>query len=142
MAIKLNWETSMERDLLRTGGRWEGGEPYDDKVEVGHWVEQGADYFHEQVVKALRNVHDPEIPLNIYDLGLIYQVETAADGAVLVTMTLTSPSCPEAEAIPGRVESEVMSVPGASSVEVVMEWDPPWDPERMSEEARLELGFY
>ena len=94
----------------------------------------------ENVVNALRDIFDPEIPVNIYDLGLIYNVEIN-DGHVVVTMTLTTPHCPVAESMPGEVELRVMSVPGVATAEVNLVWDPPWSPENMSDEARLELGM-
>jgi FeS assembly SUF system protein len=95
----------------------------------------------EKIVEALRGVYDPEIPVNIYDLGLIYKVDVSEDGAVSIDMTLTAPGCPVAETFPGTVERTVESVDGVSSAHVELVWDPPWTMERMSEEARLELGF-
>lgn len=96
---------------------------------------------YEAVVDALREIYDPEIPVNIYDLGLIYGVDVTEDGAAAVTMTLTTPHCPVAESMPGEVELRVSSVPGIRDAEVNLVWDPPWGPEKMSEEARLELGM-
>lgn len=95
----------------------------------------------DQVVDALREIYDPEIPVNIYDLGLIYGVDVTADGHVVVTMTLTTPHCPVAESMPGEVELRVGGVPGVGSAEVNLVWDPPWDPSKMSDEAKLELGM-
>ena len=95
---------------------------------------------HGAVVEALRSIYDPEIPVNIYDLGLIYNVELDDDHAV-VTMTLTTPHCPVAETMPGEVELRVGSVPGVGSAEVNLVWDPPWDPGKMSDEAKLEMGM-
>jgi len=89
----------------------------------------------------LRQVYDPEIPVNIYDLGLIYRVDIADDGAVTVDMTLTAPGCPVAQDFPGIVEAEVRQVPGVTSAHVELVWDPPWGMDRMSEEAKLELGM-
>ncbi len=94
----------------------------------------------EAVTEALRTIYDPEIPVNIYDLGLVYGVEDDA-GHVTVTMTLTTPHCPVAETMPGEVEMRVMAVPGVASAEVNLVWDPAWDPMKMSDEARLELGM-
>ncbi len=102
--------------------------------------EPGGDLY-EAVITALREIFDPEIPVNIYDLGLIYGVEVTRDGAVVVTMTLTTPHCPVAESMPGEVELRVASVPGVRDAEVNLVWDPPWDPQKMSDEARLELGM-
>jgi len=96
---------------------------------------------YEAVIAALREIFDPEIPVNIYDLGLIYGVDITDDGAVVVTMTLTTPHCPVAESMPGEIELLVSSVPGVRDAEVNLVWDPPWDPQKMSDEARLELGM-
>lgn len=99
----------------------------------------GGDLY-EQVIASLRDIYDPEIPVNIYDLGLIYGVDIA-DDHVVVTMTLTTPHCPVAESMPAEVEIRVGSVPGVGSAEVNLVWDPPWDPQKMSDEAKLELGM-
>ena len=105
-------------------------------------VEQmDAEELREPIIAALRNVHDPEIPINIYDLGLIYGVDATEDGDVSVTMTLTTPHCPVAESMPGEVELRVSAVPGVRDAEVNLVWDPPWDPQKMSDEAKLELGM-
>jgi FeS assembly SUF system protein len=96
---------------------------------------------YESVIEALREIFDPEIPVNIYDLGLIYGVDVTPDADVVVTMTLTTPHCPVAESMPGEVELRVSSVPGVRDAEVNLVWDPPWDPAKMSDEARLELGM-
>jgi FeS assembly SUF system protein len=101
--------------------------------------EPGGDLY-EAVIDALRSIYDPEIPVNIYDLGLIYGVDLDDDHAV-VTMTLTTPHCPVAETMPGEVELRVGSVPGVGSAEVNLVWDPPWDPAKMSDEAKLEMGM-
>ena len=102
--------------------------------------EPGGDLY-EAVVEALKEIYDPEIPVNIYDLGLIYGVEATDEGDVFITMTLTTPHCPVAESMPGEVELRAGSVPGVRSAEVSLVWDPPWDPGKMSDEARLELGM-
>jgi len=96
---------------------------------------------YEAVVDALREIFDPEIPVNIYDLGLIYGVDVSPEADVAVTMTLTTPHCPVAESMPAEVELRVSSVPGVRDAEVNLVWDPPWDPAKMSDEARLELGM-
>ena len=93
------------------------------------------------VVDALKEIYDPEIPVNIYDLGLIYGVEVDDESDVTITMTLTTPHCPVAETMPGEVELRASSVPGIRDAEVELVWDPPWSPEKMSDEARLELGM-
>jgi FeS assembly SUF system protein len=95
-----------------------------------------------QVVEVLRTVYDPEIPVNIYDLGLIYDVLVEDDMAVVVRMTLTSPACPVAGTLPPEVEEKVKSVPGVKNARVDVVWDPPWNPEMMSDGAKLELGFF
>lgn len=100
----------------------------------------GEESLHDRVVAALRDIFDPEIPVNIYDLGLIYGIEID-EGHAIVTMTLTTPHCPVAESMPGEVELRVMSVPGIATCEVNLVWDPPWNPASMSDEARLELGM-
>ncbi len=102
--------------------------------------EPGGDLY-EGVIAALKDIFDPEIPVNIYDLGLIYGVDVGDDGAVVVSMTLTTPHCPVAESMPGEVELRVSAVPGVRDAEVNLVWDPPWDPAKMSDEARLELGM-
>ncbi len=96
---------------------------------------------YEAVIEALKDIYDPEIPVNIYDLGLIYGVEVTEDGHVAITMTLTTPHCPVAESMPGEVELRVGSVPGISVADVDLVWDPPWDPQKMSDDAKLELGM-
>ena len=102
--------------------------------------EPGGDLY-EQVIEALKEIYDPEIPVNIYDLGLIYDVEITPEHHARIKMTLTTPHCPVAESMPGEVELRVLSVPGIRDAEVKLVWDPPWDPSKMSDEARLELGM-
>ncbi|WP_267395843.1 MULTISPECIES: SUF system Fe-S cluster assembly protein [unclassified Sphingomonas] len=96
---------------------------------------------YEAVIDALKEIYDPEIPVNIYDLGLIYGVDVSTEGHCAVTMTLTTPNCPVAESMPGEVELRVGSVPGIAIADVNLVWDPPWDPQKMSDEAKLELGM-
>ncbi len=103
-------------------------------------VEPAGDTPEEAVIAAIRQIFDPEIPVNIYDLGLIYGVEVD-DGHAVVTMTLTTPHCPVAETMPGEVELRVVSVPGIRSADINLVWDPPWDPGKMSDEAKLEMGM-
>lgn len=95
----------------------------------------------ERIIEALKTVYDPEIPVNIYELGLIYNVNVDQDNKVFVTMTLTTPGCPVAGSMPGQVERTVKSVEGVSDAEVELVWDPPWTIDRMSDEARLTLGM-
>jgi len=103
-------------------------------------AETGGDLY-EAVIAALKDIFDPEIPVNIYDLGLIYDVEITPEHHAKVKMTLTTPHCPVAESMPGEVELRVGAVPGIGDAEVELVWDPPWDPQKMSDEARLELGM-
>ena len=103
-------------------------------------TEPGGDLY-ESVIDALKEIYDPEIPVNIYDLGLIYGVQITPDHHARVQMTLTTPHCPVAESMPGEVELRVGAVPGIGDAEVELVWDPPWDPQKMSDEARLELGM-
>jgi FeS assembly SUF system protein len=96
----------------------------------------------EAVIEALKTIYDPEIPVNIYDLGLIYDIEIKDDGAATVTMTLTTPACPVAGAMPQGVADTVAAVEGIGEVEVQLVWSPPWSPDLMSDEARLALDMY
>ena len=100
----------------------------------------GGDLY-EAVIEALKDIYDPEIPVNIYDLGLIYDVAITPEHHAKIKMTLTTPHCPVAESMPGEVELRVGSVPGVGDAEVELVWDPPWDPQKMSDEAKLELGM-
>ncbi|QPH54763.1 SUF system Fe-S cluster assembly protein [Pontivivens ytuae] len=96
---------------------------------------------YDSVVEACRTVHDPEIPVNIYDLGLVYTIEISQDGNVEILMTLTAPGCPVAGEMPGWVAEAVEPLPGVQTVNVQLIWEPPWGMEMLSDEARLELGF-
>ncbi|MDD5248336.1 MAG: SUF system Fe-S cluster assembly protein [Rhodocyclaceae bacterium] len=93
------------------------------------------------VIAALRTVFDPEIPVNIYDLGLIYNLDVASDGDIAISMTLTAPGCPVAQTFPGTVADAVRAVDGVKDVDVELVWEPPWSREMMSEAARLQLGM-
>ncbi len=95
-----------------------------------------------EIIEALRTVYDPEIPVNIYDLGLIYDIDVDEHGGVEIEMTLTSPACPVAGSLPGDVERKARQVEGVTDVHVELVWEPAWSMDRMSEEARLELGFF
>ena len=97
---------------------------------------------YDSVVEACKTVYDPEIPVNIVDLGLIYTIDINQENAVRVVMTLTAPGCPVAGEMPGWVENAVSAVEGVSGVEVRMTFDPPWTPDRMSEEAQVAVGWY
>jgi FeS assembly SUF system protein len=96
----------------------------------------------EKIVAALRTCFDPEIPVNIYELGLIYDIEVPPTGAVAIRMTLTSPACPAAGSLPPEVQRKARDVPGVTAAKVDVVWDPPWTPDRMSEAARLQLGIF
>ena len=96
----------------------------------------------DEIVGALKTVYDPEIPSDIYELGLIYKVDIDDDRAVKIDMTLTTPNCPSAAELPGMVENAVASVPGVREAKVTIVWDPPWDPSRMSDEARAVLNMW
>ena len=96
----------------------------------------------DEIVAALKTVYDPEIPADIYELGLIYKIDIADDRAVTVDMTLTTPNCPSAQELPNMVENAVASVPGVGPVTVNVVWEPPWEPSRMSDEARVVLNMW
>lgn len=97
---------------------------------------------YEEVVEAVRTVYDPEIPLNLYELGLIYRIQINAENEVEIDMTLTNPACPVAGDMPGMVAEAVEPLPGVKTVDVRLVWDPPWDMSRLTDEARMELGFF
>ncbi len=102
----------------------------------------GPEGLRDRVIEALQTVHDPEIPVNIYELGLIYRLDIDADGRVAIDMTLTAPNCPVADLIPDQVMEAVQEVDGVQAADVNLVWEPVWDPSRMSEEARLALGIF
>lgn len=101
----------------------------------------GAADLEARVIEAVKTVFDPEIPVNIYELGLIYSLEVTQSGNVEIEMTLTTPACPVAGSLPGEVETRIREVEGVGEVTVQLVWDPPWSPDRMTEAAKLELGF-
>ncbi|HUI18191.1 MAG TPA: DUF59 domain-containing protein [Alphaproteobacteria bacterium] len=115
-----------EGDLTRAGKPLEAG------TAPASW---------DAVADALRTVYDPEIPVNIFELGLIYRLDIASDGKVGIDMTLTAPACPVAGTLPGQVADTVAGVPGVGEVEVKLVWDPPWTPQKMSEDARMVLDI-
>ena len=96
---------------------------------------------HNNAIEAIKTCYDPEIPVNIYEMGLIYDIKVAADGGVLVAMTLTSPHCPAAQSLPREVEAKVKAIPNVTAAVVKVVWDPQWNPTMMTEAARLELGM-
>lgn len=118
-----------------------------ERPASGEWNHQSTDVsgsagLHERIVAGLRTIYDPEIPVNIYDLGLVYRVDIDPHARVRIEMTLTAPGCPVAQTFPGMIESEINRVEGVADTHVELVWDPPWTQERMTETARLELGFF
>lgn len=107
--------------------------------EVGEPSEAGG--LKQAIIAALKTCYDPEIPVDIYELGLIYDVDASDAAAVRITMTLTSPMCPVAEILPGEVQQKVRDVEGVENASIELVWEPPWEPSMMSEAARLQLGF-
>ena len=95
----------------------------------------------ESIIKEIKKIYDPEIPVNIYELGLIYNIKVNEDKKVDIEMTLTSPNCPVAESLPNEVKQNILNVPGVKDVDLKLVWDPPWDKDKMSEAAKLELNL-
>ena len=115
----------------------------ESELETGPEVTGGGDpELRSRVIAALKEIYDPEIPLNIYDLGLIYRIDIDPDTKTSIDMTLTSPNCPVAESLPGEVENAAKAVDGIGDVQLELVWDPPWDMDRLGEAARLELGLF
>jgi len=115
----------------------------ESELETGPQVTGGGDpELRSRVIAALKEIYDPEIPLNIYDLGLIYRIDIDPDTNTSIDMTLTSPNCPVAESLPGEVENAAKAVDGIGDVQLELVWDPPWDMDRLGEAARLELGMF
>jgi FeS assembly SUF system protein len=116
----------------------------DTKTQSAETAEtsQPAADLRQQVIELLRTCYDPEIPVDIYDMGLVYGIDVDLSGNVYVRMTLTSPACPVAGSLPPEVESKIKALPGVSDVRVEVVWDPPWNPTMMSEAAKLTLGFF
>lgn len=110
-----------------------------DKVQSDDPVDK--DQLEQRVVAALKEIYDPEIPVNIYDLGLIYKIDIDEKGVVEVEMTLTTPGCPVAQTFPGTVESAIREVEGVTAASVDLVWDPPWSPDCLSDATKLELGL-
>jgi len=131
-------ELPEDKDLFDFVPEREGG--LDDDVERPQ-PDEGDAALQEQVVEALKTVRDPEIPVNLVDLGLIYELIVNRDGTVYVEMTLTTPACPVAGALPGQVRDAIAAVPGVQDARVKLVWTPSWTKDRMSEEAKLELGL-
>ncbi len=127
-------ETSLEEAINTAGSDT-------SSTHADSTVPESPEALQASVVAALQEIYDPEIPVNIYELGLIYDVDVAEDFSVHIRMTLTTPHCPVAESMPGEVELKARSVPGVTSAEVALVWEPAWDMNMMSDEARLELGL-
>jgi FeS assembly SUF system protein len=117
-------------------------EPAAEKPQIGPMDPAKTAELQGPIIEVLKTVYDPEIPVDIYELGLIYEIIVDADQRVLVKMTLTSPACPSAQQIPSEVRYKVKSVPGVADAWVEIVWEPPWDKDRMSEAAKLSLGFF
>lgn len=135
-----------DRKLSETPSGSGGSEPSPDisgatPVPAANEGAEGPATLEEKIVASIKEVYDPEIPVNIYELGLIYKINIAEDKHVVVDMTLTSPACPAAQELPVAVRRSVERVPAVNGVEVEITFDPPWTPEMMSEEAKLLLGF-
>lgn len=113
-----------------------------EKPEIGPVDPEKTAELQPLVVEAIKTVYDPEIPVDIYELGLIYGIDVDAENRVLVRMTLTSPACPSAQQIPSEVRYKVKAIPGVKDAWVEIAWEPPWDKDRMSEAAKLQLGFF
>ena len=129
-------------DAPDAGGETEGAKSQDHPPSVSLTSASADETLLDRVIAGVREVYDPEIPLNIYDLGLIYRVDIDEESQVKIDMTLTSPMCPVAGSLPGEVEMAARGVEGVGEVVVDLVWDPPWGPEVMSEAARLELGIF
>lgn len=125
---------SDESNLDKAAGMLEGD-------DTGKKRQAEVEALGDKIIDALRTIYDPEIPVNIFELGLIYKVDIEDDNKVRVDMTLTSPHCPVAEILPDEVRQKVHAVDGVTDAEVDVVWEPPWNPSMMSEEAQLELGF-
>ena len=121
-----------------------GGEPSpaQEPSPAAQSVDDATDPLKEKVIEVMQTVFDPEIPVNVYELGLVYGIDVDPSGAVIVRMTLTSPACPVAGSLPPEVEAKVRGVEGVTSAKVDLVWDPPWNPDLMSEAAKLQLGMF
>ena len=120
----------------------QAGEPADGVFSASEIPQEELARLTDDIIAALKTVYDPEIPADIYELGLVYKIDIEDDRAVKIDMTLTAPGCPVAGEMPGWVENAVGAVEGVSGVEVRMTFDPPWTPDRMSEEAQVAVGWY
>jgi FeS assembly SUF system protein len=134
-------ETSKAEPMPQEAKAHESWRP-DEDTDPRDIVQEEGEPLIGDIVDAIRTVFDPEIPVNIYDLGLIYAIDSRKDGSIKIEMTLTAPGCPVAEDIPIWVRDAVAKVDGASDIDVEIVWDPPWDPGMMSDYAKIELGMY
>ena len=130
------------RDVLHTGLEPAVAPASAPGVEVSAIPQEELDRLTDELIGALKTVFDPEIPVDIYELGLIYKVDVSDDRDILVEMTLTAPGCPVAGEMPGWVQDAVVQVPGVRSCHVDLTFDPPWDPSKMSDEAKLQLNMF
>ena len=131
------------KDFLAGGAKPAGAEDEGAMARAGKPLPVGAAPASEEaIIDAIKTVYDPEIPVNLYDLGLIYRLDLAASGNVAIDMTLTAPACPVAGEMPGKVAEAVAAIPGVGEVEVNLVWEPPWTKERMSEDAKLALDLF
>lgn len=131
--LRREWERRQPQPAAATAVMTDPSEDPSDTPETA--------LLREYIIDSIKSCYDPEIPVNIYDLGLIYSIQIAPAGVVAVTMTLTAPGCPAAGILPGEVEQKVRSVPGVTDVKLDLVWDPPWDQSKMSQAARLQLGI-
>jgi FeS assembly SUF system protein len=120
----------------------EGGDPFLPAHARGTFnLDPAARELEEKIVEQLRSVYDPEIPVNIYELGLVYDIKVAPGGVVTIVMTLTSPACPVAGSLPPDVEARIRAIPGVKEARVEVTWEPPWGPDKMTEAAKLQLNM-
>lgn len=132
-----NMSETMDQSVKQTNiDVWKPDEEENKQEKKLHEIDENA------IIDAISTVYDPEIPVNIYDLGLIYAVDLHDDGKVHVEMTLTAPNCPSAQELPIMIQQAIEKVVGVTEVKVEVVWDPPWDPSRMSDEARLTLNMF
>ena len=144
VAIELVSESAIAPDavITHTDAKQDTNET-ESELEAGPEVTGGGDpELRDRVIAALKEIYDPEIPLNIYDLGLIYRIDIDPNTNASIDMTLTSPNCPVAESLPGEVENAAKAVDGIGDVQLELVWDPPWDMDRLGEAGRLELGLF
>jgi FeS assembly SUF system protein len=140
--VPLELDDSMPKSPLPDASQVTAGAPSPASAAEARSEPVDVGEIQEKIIAALRTCYDPEIPVNIYEMGLIYDVDVNEWGEVALKMTLTSPACPVAGSLPPEVQAKIAAIPGIKSAKVDVVWDPPWTPERMSEAARLELGMF